>query len=311
MAAGFRRTDYRTLLAGVLDDCPRLDRVIVLEDDWKRLLAAAERTPVEALHAREAALDFDDPINIQYTSGTTGRPKGVTLTHHNILNNAYFVAERLRFTGHDRLCLPVPLYHCFGMVLGNLGCTTHGACVVLTGESFDPEAVLEAVEAERCTALYGVPTMFIAVLNHERFDAFDVSSLRTGIMAGAPCPVEIMKQVRTRLHMPEVTICYGMTETAPVTTQTTVGDPLRKQIETVGQVHPHVEIKIVDPATDQTVARGETGELLARGYCVMRGYWRTRRPRARRSTRPGGCTPATWPPWTKKATSPSSGASRT
>ena len=236
-------------------------------------MSALARVPIDALRARSADLDFDDPINIQYTSGTTGFPKGATLTHHNILNNGFFVGEGCGLTEADRVCVPVPLYHCFGMVLGNLACTTHGAAIVLPEAAFEPGAVLEAVEAERCTALYGVPTMFIAELAHPEFHRFDLSSLRTGIMAGSPCPVEVMKQAVSAMHMDEVTICYGMTETSPVSTQTSASDSLDKRVSTVGRVHPHVEVKIVDPLTNHTVPRGEAGELLTRGYCVMVGYW--------------------------------------
>jgi len=217
-------------------------------------------------------LQFDDPINIQFTSGTTGRPKGATLTHHNILNNGYFVAEGIRVTEADRMCIPVPFYHCFGMVMGNLGAITHGACMVIPGEGFDPERVLQAVERERCTSLYGVPTMFVALLNHPEFARYDVSSLRTGIMAGSPCPIEVMRQVMERLHMPEITIAYGMTETSPVSFQCAVDDPVDRRVSTVGRIHPHVEAKIVDPQ-GRVVPRGVSGELLVRGYSVMRGYW--------------------------------------
>jgi fatty-acyl-CoA synthase len=220
-----------------------------------------------------ATLSPGQPINIQYTSGTTGFPKGATLSHHNILNNGYFIAQTLRYSEHDRVCIPVPFYHCFGMVIGNLACAATGACAVVPGESFDPGAVLEAVEAERCTSLYGVPTMFIAELEHPRFDEFDLSSLRTGVMAGAPCPIETMRQVRARMHMEEVTIACGMTETSPVSTQTAVDDPVEKRVTTVGRVHPHVEIKVVDPATGAIVPRGTPGEQCTRGYSVMLGYW--------------------------------------
>jgi fatty-acyl-CoA synthase len=273
MAQGFRKTDYRPMIEEVRGACPALRRVILFEDDWDALLARAETVTPDALRAREALLQFDDPINIQYTSGTTGRPKGATLTHHNILNNGFFVGEALRYTERDRVCIPVPYYHCFGMVVGNLACVTHGACMVVTGEAFDPEAVLATVEAERCTSLYGVPTMFIAELNHERFDAYDLSSLRTGMMAGAPCPIETMREVMSRMHMPEVAIAYGMTETSPVSTHTAPDDPIEKRVTTVGRVFPHVEIKIVDPGTGAVVPRGERGELCTRGYSVMRGYW--------------------------------------
>ncbi len=219
-----------------------------------------------------SGLQFDDPINIQFTSGTTGYPKGATLTHHNILNNGFFIGETMNLTEKDRICIPVPLYHCFGMVLGNMACITHGSAMVYPGEGFDPLAVLQTVEAERCTGLYGVPTMFIAELGHADFKSFDLSSLRTGIMAGSPCPIEVMKQVVNEMHMNEVTICYGMTETSPVSFQTSADDPLAKRVGSVGRIHPHVEVKIVD-ADGRIVAPGETGELCTRGYSVMRGYW--------------------------------------
>jgi len=217
-------------------------------------------------------LQFDDAINIQFTSGTTGHPKGATLSHHNILNNGYFVAEGLRLTPADRLCIPVPLYHCFGMVMGNLGCLTHGATMVYPAEAFDPLATLQAVAEERCTALYGVPTMFIAQLDHPEFARFDLKSLRTGIMAGSPCPIEVMKKVQSQMNMGEVTIAYGMTETSPVSTQCATDDPVERRVSTVGQVLPHIEIKIVDPE-GKAVPRGETGEFCTRGYSVMKGYW--------------------------------------
>jgi fatty-acyl-CoA synthase len=247
--------------------------VVVLEDDWDAFLEQGERIGDAQLAAREAGLVPDDAINIQFTSGTTGAPKGATLTHRNILNNAYFTARSLRYTQRDRVCVPVPLYHTFGMVIGTLGCVTHGACMVLPAESFEPAAVLAAVEAERCTSLYGVPTMFIAELAEPDFASYDLSSLRTGAMGGAPCPVEVMHQVRERMHMNEVAIACGMTETSPVSTQTAPDDPLAKRIGTVGRVHPHVEVKIVDPATGETVPRGTPGEQCTRGYSVMLGYW--------------------------------------
>lgn len=236
------------------------------------LLNAPGQEALEALAQRGETLQFDDPINIQFTSGTTGSPKGATLSHHNILNNGFFVGEAMRLTAEDRLCIPVPLYHCFGMVLGNLACVTHGATMVYPSEAFDPLAVLETVEAERCTGLHGVPTMFIAVLDHPRFDEFDLSSLRTGIMAGSPCPIEVMKRVVERMHMEEVTIAYGMTETSPVSFQSHTDTPVSKKVSTVGLIHPHVEVKIVDPE-GRIVPRGQTGELLTRGYSVMLGYW--------------------------------------
>ena len=273
LAAGFRTTDYRTMLAEVKGKCPQLREALVLDDGWEALKRDASKVSVEQLHEVEASLQFDDPINIQYTSGTTGFPKGATLTHHNILNNGFFIGEALRYTEKDRVCIPVPFYHCFGMVLGNLACTTHGATLVIPAEAFDPILTMQTVQQERCTALYGVPTMFIAELDHERFKEFDFSTLRTGIMAGSPCPVEVMKKVQTVMHMPEMTICYGMTETSPVSTQSTTDDPLERRVSTVGRVHPHVEIKIVDPATGAVVPRGTTGELCSRGYMVMLGYW--------------------------------------
>jgi len=238
--------------------------------------ADAARGGGDAERARLAelavTLQFDDPINIQFTSGTTGFPKGATLTHQNILNNGFFVGEAIRLTHEDRLCIPVPLYHCFGMVMGNLGCLTHGATMVYPGDAFEPLAVLQAVQEERCTALYGVPTMFIAELDHPRFAEFDLSSLRTGIMAGSPCPVEVMKRVQAQMNMRQVTIAYGMTETSPVSTQSSVDDPLERRVSTVGRVQPHIEIKIVD-ADGRIVPRGATGEFCTRGYSVMRGYW--------------------------------------
>jgi fatty-acyl-CoA synthase len=273
MARGMRDADYVAMLAEVRGSCPALREAIVLDDDWGAFLAAGEGTSDDELAAREASLSFEDAINIQYTSGTTGLPKGATLSHHNILNNAYLTGRSMGFDERDRVCVPVPFYHTFGMVVGNLASMAHGACVVVPGESFDAAAVLEAVQAERCTVLYGVPTMFIAELDRPDFERFDLSSLRTGAMGGAPCPVELMRQVRTRMHMPEVTIICGMTETSPVSTQTAPDDPVEKRVSTVGRVHAHVEVKIVDPETGAVVPRGTPGEQCTRGYSVMLGYW--------------------------------------
>jgi len=254
-AKSFRQSDYVAMIREVQAGCPELRLALVIDDDWERLRASARDVPGHVLADRERAVEFDDPVNIQYTSGTTGFPKGATLSHHNVLNNGYLVGEGIGMTEQDRLCIPVPFYHCFGMVMGNLACTSHGATMVVPSEAFDPRLVLETVAAERCTALYGVPTMFIGELDHPEFDVFDLSSLRTGIMAGSPCPVEVMKKVISRMHMKEVTICYGMTETSPVSTQTGLDDPIDKRVGTVGRVHPHVEVKIVDPATGAVVAR--------------------------------------------------------
>jgi fatty-acyl-CoA synthase len=240
---------------------------------WEQLLAEGDRVDPARLKEREASLQFDQPINIQYTSGTTGAPKGATLSHHNILNNGYFVGQRLGYTPADRVCVPVPFYHCFGCVMGNLGALTHGSTVIVPSETFDPDACLQSLDAERCTSLYGVPTMFIAQLNHPRFAECRFDSLRTGIMAGAPCPVEVMRQVIDRMHMREVTICYGMTETSPVSFQSTTHDSIERRVSTVGSIHPHAECKIIDADTGRIVARGERGELCTRGYLVMLGYW--------------------------------------
>jgi fatty-acyl-CoA synthase len=240
---------------------------------WGEVLERAKEVSAETLARRQAEQEFDDPINIQYTSGTTGNPKGATLSHHNILNNGYFVTDLQGFTENDRLCIPVPLYHCFGMVMGNLGCLTHGATMIYPAETFEPQAVLQTVQDERCTALYGVPTMFIAELAHPDFAQYDLSSLRTGVMAGSPCPVQVMREVIDRMHMSEVEICYGMTETSPVSFQTHLDDPLEKRVATVGQIHPHVEVKIIDPTSGAVLPAGAAGELLTRGYSVMLGYW--------------------------------------
>jgi fatty-acyl-CoA synthase len=280
LAPGFRQADYLAMLEEVAGELPALQRRVVLGHQapanamsWDDLRERAAMASADDLRAREALLQFDDPINIQYTSGTTGFPKGATLSHHNILNNGFFIGEGCRYTEADRVCIPVPLYHCFGMVLGNLACTTHGATIVYPSESFDPVSTLAAVERERCTSLYGVPTMFIAELEHPRFAEFDLSTLRTGIMAGSPCPVEVMKKVQSDMHMTEVTICYGMTETSPVSFQTAPDDPVDKRVGTVGRIHPHVEAKVIDPASDRVLPRGLPGELCTRGYLVMLGYW--------------------------------------
>jgi fatty-acyl-CoA synthase len=293
LAPQFKTSNYTEMvytLAPELRDCqphqlnvsklPGLRAVIRLSPEsvpgmysWENVRAMAAQVDLPALAARQREQQFDDPINIQYTSGTTGYPKGATLSHHGILNNAYSVAHLMRFTPRDRLVIPVPLYHCFGMVMGNLGCMTHGATMIYPSEGFEAKAVLEAVQEERATALYGVPTMFIAELEHPDFGTYDLSSLRTGIMAGSPCPVEVMKKVNTLMHMREVEICYGMTEVSPVSTQTRADAPFDKRVSTVGQVHPHLEIKIIDPASGEVVPIGTPGELCSRGYSVMLGYW--------------------------------------
>ena len=269
-APAFKTSDYRAMVGEVRDRCPQLRSVVFLGDPEWESLSVGDRSVLPEIRA---GLSFDDPINIQYTSGTTGFPKGATLSHHNILNNGFFVGELCSYTEEDRICIPVPFYHCFGMVMGNLGATSHGSCMVIPAEGFDPRATLEAVAAERCTSLYGVPTMFIAELGDPSFGSHDLSSLRTGIMAGSPCPVEVMKRVVADMGMTEVTICYGMTETSPVSTQTRVSDDLERRVSTVGQVHPHVEIKIVDPVTGLVVPRGTPGEFCTRAYSVMLGYW--------------------------------------
>jgi fatty-acyl-CoA synthase len=292
-AESFRTSDYRAMVGEVRGGLDELERVIYLGTaDWDDLVAAgALAARAEAagagsgaagtgtagrageLAARAAGLSFDDPINIQYTSGTTGFPKGATLSHHNILNNGFFIGEGCRYTPADRVCIPVPFYHCFGMVLGNLACTTHGACIVIPAPGFEPAATLRAVQQERCTSLYGVPTMFIAELGMPDFASYDLSTLRTGIMAGSPCPVEVMKRVVSEMHMSEVTICYGMTETSPVSAQTTADDDMERRVSTVGRVHPYVEVKIIDPESGLVLPRGVPGEMCTRGYSVMLGYW--------------------------------------
>ena len=272
-AESFSHSDYRGLVTEVWDRVPARQVVYLQTSDWDDLLAGGAPVSADQLAARSAGLSPDDPINIQYTSGTTGFPKGATLSHRNILNNGFFVGEACGYTPADRVCIPVPFYHCFGMVLGNLACTTHGSAMVVPAAGFDAAAALRACEQERCTSLYGVPTMFIAELGEPDLGEYDLSSLRTGIMAGSPCPVEVMKQVVDRMNMDQVTIAYGMTETSPVSTQTSVDDSLDKRVSTVGRAHPHVEVRIVEPDTGETVPRGQAGEFMTRGYSVMLGYW--------------------------------------
>jgi fatty-acyl-CoA synthase len=273
-AESFKTSDYVAMVEEVRGDCPALAHVVVIgTPSWDELVSGGEAIDEAALRERSAALSCDDPINIQYTSGTTGFPKGATLSHHNILNNGYFVAGVCGFTEEDTVVLPVPFYHCFGMVMGNLGATSHGATIVIPAPGFDPAATLAAVQETGATVLYGVPTMFIAELALADFPTYDLSTLRTGIMAGSPCPVEVMKRVVAEMHMAEVTIAYGMTETSPVSTQTRRDDDLERRVSTVGTVHPHVEVKVVDPVSGVTLPRGEAGELCTRGYSVMVGYW--------------------------------------
>ena len=289
----FRKIDYVEMLVTLMPELkarrrgvlraariPSLRQIIYLGEDanpggmaWSEFVTQGDRVPQSDLARRERLLQFDDPINIQYTSGTTGTPKGATLSHHNILNNGFFVGEALKYTSDDRICVPVPFYHCFGCVLGNLAAVTHGAAIVIPSEAFDADATLRAIETHRCTAVYGVPTMFIALHGHPSFESFRLDSLRTGIMAGAPCPVAVMTQVIDRMHVPEVTICYGMTETSPVSFQSAVDDPIDVRVSTIGRIHPHLECKIVDPETGAVVPRGTPGELCTRGYAVMLGYW--------------------------------------
>lgn len=274
-ATRFKTSDYVAMVDEVRADASALQRVLFIgTDDWERLRAGAADIDDTVLRARSAELSNTDPINIQYTSGTTGFPKGATLSHRNILNNGFFVTEQIRFGPGDRLCIPVPFYHCFGMVMGNLGCTTHGATMVIPAQAFDPGQTLKAIEKERCTGVYGVPTMFIAMQNHVDFPERDLSSLRTGIMAGAVCPVEVMKRCIEDMHLTEMSIAYGMTETSPVSCQTLFDDDLERRTSSIGRVHPHVEVKIVDPDTGEVVERGNPGEFCTRGYSVMLGYWR-------------------------------------
>jgi len=273
-ATEFKTSSYVDTVDSVRDQLTALEGTIYLgSPQWDTLSERGDSVPTHRLHERVTQLSFDDPINIQYTSGTTGFPKGATLSHHNILNNGFFVGELCRYTEADRVCIPVPFYHCFGMVMGNLGAVTHGAAMVIPAPAFDPAATLRAVQDEKCTSLYGVPTMFIAELALGDFASYDLSSLRTGIMAGSPCPVEVMKRVVNDMGCADVTICYGMTETSPVSTQTRVDDDLERRVSTVGTVHPHVEVKVVDPETGLTAPRGTPGEFCTRGYSVLLGYW--------------------------------------
>ena len=272
-AIQFKTSHYKKMIEDAREFTDTLRKEVYWGESWEYFLAQGKKVSDEKLQAYEAKVQFDDPVNIQYTSGTTGNPKGVTLTHHNILNNAYFIGVRMNYTDKDRVCIPVPFYHCFGMVIGNLCCTAHGATMVIPNDSFDATKTLEVVERERCTSLYGVPTMFISELYTLDRHPYDLSSLRTGVMAGALCPPEIMKRVKEQMNMHEITICYGMTETSPVSTQTRIGVPFEKQIHSVGTIQDHLEIKIINPETKAIVPRGESGELCTRGYSVMLKYW--------------------------------------
>ncbi len=273
-ATEFKTSNYRSMIEETAGQNPRLERVVYLDtDDWSDLAAAGQELPADAVNERMHGLAATDPVNIQYTSGTTGYPKGATLSHRNILNNGYLTTELINFTDADRLVIPVPFYHCFGMVMANLGCTSHGATMIIPAPGFDPEITLRCIAAERATGVYGVPTMFIAMQNHATFPEHDLSTLRTGIMAGSICPVEVMKRCVDDMHMAEVSIAYGMTETSPVSCQTRADDDLERRTATIGRVHPHVEIKVVDPVTGEVLPRGETGEFCTRGYSVMIGYW--------------------------------------
>ncbi|SFN12905.1 fatty-acyl-CoA synthase [Chryseobacterium oleae] len=268
----FKTSNYKEMVEYAKEVCPSLEHEIFFDDNWEDFLNNGQDISDDTLHSFEEHVQFDDPVNIQYTSGTTGFPKGVTLSHHNILNNGYFIGVRLKYSQNDRVCIPVPFYHCFGMVIGNICCTAHGACMVIPNDSFDPDITLKTVSDEKCTSLYGVPTMFIAELAVKDFETYDFSNLRTGVMAGSVCPPEIMKKVENLMNIKEMSICYGMTETSPVSTQTLIGTPLEKQVSTVGTVQDHLEIKIIDE-NGKTLERGEHGELCTRGYSVMLKYW--------------------------------------
>jgi fatty-acyl-CoA synthase len=273
LARYFRKTDNLEIFDSIKNEIDYPKQTIVIDYHWEAFIEAGRKISDQQLDEIEATVQFDEAVNIQYTSGTTGYPKGATLTHHNIVNNGFFIGERLGYTEIDRTCIPVPFYHCFGMVLGNMACTTHGSCMVIPDEAFEPDVTMRVVSDEKCTSLLGVPTMFIAELEHPNFTKYDFSSLRTGIMAGSPCPIDTMRKVQSLMNMTQVTVCYGMTETSPVSAQTSCHDPLEKRVSTVGTIHPHVEVKIVNPENGVIVPRGENGELCTRGYSVMLGYW--------------------------------------